>query len=465
MFNQQQINIIKNNSKDIQLKSEAFRDALTKPTKDDLKNIRDIVIDYCKNNKRKVYGGYAMHMLIKNKNMNDGIYEDDTIGDIDFYSPEPLNDLHNICDSLVENNYNGVLGDEALHLETYAVKVGRFVVCNITYMPKFVYNTVPFVNVQNLWCVDISFMIIDYYRVMNNPLNYWRIFDDEDELKVINRINKILGYYPLGLYKPLQKEIVNKNFDSTKKKIYDYCTGNKNIVIVGGFVLDFYKSIVGKTCYPSNDFVELISDDYINDAKTVINIVEESSYKEYQPYFQFLDHSIEIYMGENIICKIYKNILTPFTKINTQNGIIQIGTFNTVMMYNSINMIKLRSTLLKAQNKYNKFEAYTYQYLNLRDEYFKRFNKNILDDTIFKEFEMTNFMGEIVLSETLRQRIIEERKKNKQVLKYYYDPTLKKQPPTYYFKNTSGSLMINSSYINPSDYISEKKEFYPNYEI
>jgi hypothetical protein len=70
----------------------------------------NIILNYIKDNKKIIYGGFAIDTLIKYKNKDDVIYDDYDYKDIEIYTYEPLVDLKNICDLLHKKGYNNVLG-------------------------------------------------------------------------------------------------------------------------------------------------------------------------------------------------------------------------------------------------------------------------------------------------------------------------------------------------------------------
>ena len=83
----------------------------------------DIIKLYIKEKKRKVYGGFGLNMLLVDKNPKYALYDDSDVPDIDFYSPEPLVDLVILCDKIFEAGFKPVIGQEAMHKETYSIFV------------------------------------------------------------------------------------------------------------------------------------------------------------------------------------------------------------------------------------------------------------------------------------------------------------------------------------------------------
>jgi hypothetical protein len=103
-------------------------------------------------------------------------------------------------------------------------------------------------------------------------------------------------------------------------------------------------------------------------------------------------------------------------------------------------------------------EKFYYQVLShctqMRNQYLKVFNKNFLDDTIFKEFIITCVGEEITTEKSMRLRI-ESRKIKKKPIVHRYNPEDKYQeePPKYIFGNSSGNKVNNPKNLKLSDKI------------
>ena len=161
------------------------------PKLEDRKKIFNIIKTYIKDNERKIYGGYALNELIKKKNFK--IYEDFELPDIDFYSYDPNTDIINICNEIYDNGFTKVSGREAKHKNTYSIYVNYELYCDITYVPKYIYDKIPTKIINNLKYINPDFMIIDYLKILTDPIcSNWRIE------KTLNRLQILNEYYPLN---------------------------------------------------------------------------------------------------------------------------------------------------------------------------------------------------------------------------------------------------------------------------
>ena len=77
LIKEKDVNLLDQHVNDIIKKAKKQQMILLEPHEDEIKKITDIILKFIKENKRKIYGGYALNMLIIDKNPNDSIYDDD----------------------------------------------------------------------------------------------------------------------------------------------------------------------------------------------------------------------------------------------------------------------------------------------------------------------------------------------------------------------------------------------------
>ena len=66
---------------------------IIEPRISEVNSVYSLIKDFIISKKRKIYGGYALNLLIMQKNKSLAFYDESDTPDIDFYSPEPLKDL------------------------------------------------------------------------------------------------------------------------------------------------------------------------------------------------------------------------------------------------------------------------------------------------------------------------------------------------------------------------------------
>lgn len=427
---------------------------LVEPYEQDIIAINEIIINYIKKYRRKIYGGYALNLLLINKDPSIALYDNSDIPDIDFYSPDPINDLINICNLIHKKGYKYVTGREAIHKETYSVRVNNQLYCDISYVPRNIYNHMPFREINGLCVTGPEFMMIDYYRILTDIISMWRI------QKSIKRFYLLQKYYPLPYVK---NELYIPDIAPDTQKFLDIIFGfiqnRESVVVVGLYAYNHYLKFSGllKYKYVNIPFYEIISTNYKNDAIELINLLKSINSDnihviENYPFFMYLGYSVDIYYKDLLIAKIYNynKRCIPFVSVSAEkfNNIItpskntiNIGTHALVILYSLIMINKARIT----QDRQIKDLYYTLisNITDMRNYYFNKYKKTIYDNTIFGEFIM-ECKGIPITPERERQLIIESRKKRNKKYIFSYDPNeTTPEEINYIFSNSSGNPIRN----------------------
>jgi len=407
--------------------------------KDEIKITRDMIFDYIKTHNRKLYGGLALEYLIKDINPSEIIYDELDIPDIDFYSPDPIEDLIQICNLLKDLKY--VRGREAMHKETYCIYVNNKLYANITYVPKNIYAKIPFKTIKEFTITHPQFMIIDYFRIFTDPfVSYWRLF----ERKAFERYLKLDAYYPFPMNnKPIDVSEL-KSKDEIKREIFELTKDNDNLIHVGFTGYNYYVRESESTKYNQIDekYYEIISMDLKSDSKLICDKLKEKyeiKIIENFPFFQYIGHSVSIYSPDDILlCVLYShnNRCVPFAYDSVNK--INIASHNYVIMHMLACLMKYR-----VQNQeYLKQLHYKMvsNMMKLKESYIKE-SKDI---SLFKDFTL-DIKGETLPPEKERQIIGEARKKNNKAYLFNYEPAhgIKEEKTTYIFSNTSGNPVVN----------------------
>lgn len=421
------------------------------PVKSEREDINKVIHSFIIKNHRKVYGGYALNLLIKNKNKNDAIYKETDMPDIEFYSYEPINDLIRICNELYNKKFKRVTGMEAEHLETYTVMVNTEKYCDITYMPKQLYNILSTRVIEGYTVVHPHFLEIDYLRQINDPLvSYWR-------LDKFSRFYLLQKYYPLPHVGEFLPEIQIKNPDIIND-IKNWLKNKITTIIIGQYAFNYFliKSKIDKTNFkiiPVPNY-EFISIDFRNDAIDLLKYLQEKyeniTMTEHYPFFQFLGHSAYVYHNDDLVCIIYdrNNRCIPYLTIPlynfTKEGFseekenIQIGTFSVTLMYSLIKLTKAKMD--KDDLIYKYYTVMSSQLVEMRRYYLNKNKLTILDNTVFKDFQI-ECIGDEITPKMEKTHKIEKRKEKGKMLRfsYYPDENLKEPNSDYKFSNTSGN--------------------------
>lgn len=429
-----------------------IKSKLYPPTFEEKLKIRQIILDFIKEKKKKIYGGYALDKLLINKKY-ESIYKDYDIPDIDFYSIDPNTDIIELCNKFHELNYK-VTAREAKHTNTYSIFINYDLYCDITYAPSCIFNAIPTINIDGFYYVNPNFMIIDYLKILTDPLSsYWRLE------KSFERLSFLEEAYPLPKFtKEIEISSTDEDFiirDGIDKVLNEIKDMN-DIVIVGFYAYLYYlktsrlsdknKNLVNfsKKKYNEIPFIELITKNFKSDALKIIHSLEteyEISYTEYYPFFIFTGNSVEIYLNENLICIIYDYNNRPIPYIKS-NG-LKIGTFSQTLLNAQINVIKYK-TQKEEELKYM-FMIMVSHLIQMKNFYLKTNKKTIFDNTPFREFVLDFIHPEENPDHELLLKYERRKAKNKPSM-FIYDPSkIKKEEKVenFFFPNISGNEITN----------------------
>lgn len=465
MFDQHVDRIIK--------ESDELRLANVEPTKDRMWEIIFTVRDFVIEKKRKIYGGFALNKMIEEVSPQDRFYDDDNIEawDIDFYSPDPINDAVEIANRLHAKGFKYVLVNEAQHDETYKVFAETIDCADISYVPKNIYNRMPYKEYQKLYLTGPHFMMIDYFRVMTDPMNsYFRI---EKTFKRLSLMQKI---FPLPHSKsPIEIDSPPRNMDIAFNLVHDFLSDRKSCIVVGMYA---YNHLIAESkinerksdrkTTPINfldiNYYEVISTNYIADTKNIINSLYEKfstpemkkmiTYKEFYPFFQYLGYSTDIYFERELILRIYhyNNRCTPYCVVpalyfrkgeyDASKKKIMIGSFSQQVMYALINITRARTN--NDNNTKNVYYTMLSHIIEMRNYFFATQKKTIYDNSMFQEFVMrcTGYTESLQMEKALR---IERKKKLGKMYSFRYVPAtdIGKNLGRHMFKNSSGNEIQN----------------------
>jgi len=457
--------------------SDELRLSNVEPTKDRMWEIIFTVRDFVIEKRRKIYGGFALDKLIEEVSPKDKFYDDDNVEawDIDFYSPDPINDGIEIANRLHAKGFKHVMVTEAQHEETYKVFAETLDCADISYVPANIYNRIPFKEYRKLYLTGPHFMMIDYFRVLTDPMNsYFRIE------KTFKRLNTMSKLFPLPHSKsPIETDPPNRNMDIAFNVMHNYLSESKSCIVVGMYAYNqlIHESKINgrksdrKTTsinYIDINYYEVISTDYINDTKNIINelyakfstpeMKKMISHKEFYPFFQYFGYSTDIYFEQDLICRIYhyNNRCTPFSIVPAyyfRKGVceeskkkIMIGSFSQQLMYGLINIARARTT--NDNNTKNLYYTLISHIIEMRNYFLETQKKTIYDNSLFQEFVMrcTGYTESLIMERQLR---IEKKKKTGKMYTFRYVPDndAGKNQAKYIFKNSSGNEIRNTKNI------------------
>ena len=188
--------------------SEVLKARNVAPTIDQRLAISCVLWDFVAKKERIVYGGHALNAALLRVSPADAIYPsrrsatdpmaDCHFPDIEFYSPDPVADVVEICRRLYVAGHKYVQGKEAAHAGTFTVSVEFVRVCDVTYVPQSLHKAIPTIEYaregrnDRLVMIDPSFSMLDYLRMLSDPFSsHWKLD------KMIPRMILVDRFFPM----------------------------------------------------------------------------------------------------------------------------------------------------------------------------------------------------------------------------------------------------------------------------
>ena len=444
-YSNNDIQQIDDNLDTIEIEANKLGFKILEPDNSEYQIVRDLIIEFIKDQGRIVYGGSAYHKIIQHyrndKNSDNTIYPEWERYDVEFYSPNPIRDLVIICNKLQEIGIKYVMGRQAQHDETFTVFANFLQYCDISFMPKKIFDNINFLEIDGIKYIHPEIILIDIFRMYNDPLtSYWRL------KKVFKRMKLLLQKYPFDFNNVEIKNILVPNYDN--QKIINF--------IVPQLIEQFDKFIfVGELAYlvytnPDNTFntnenlsqIEIISDNINKISKIITNLTYKWAHdnnkldnyhdlfhiKYFSRFFQFWDKRIVIYFMNKPIFTILgtNGRCIPFIKSNillsNKNIEIKVGTY--LVTFNYYFIAFYYESIMKL-GFYYADRYFINSLLKVRNDYLQKNNKTVLDSTIYKEFVIACVGSTKEFSREFMLRMAEKRANGQKTL-MTYDPNFNK---------------------------------------
>jgi hypothetical protein len=415
------------------------------PTLTEINNVRNEILQFIKNKKRIIYGGYAQNSLIMVKNKNDAFYKPTDLADIEFYSPDPIGDLIDLCDLINKKGYKYVEGKEGVHPETYKFYSNFNNYSDITYMPPLLFNNCPTINIDGILMAHPHLMLIDAYRVYTDPMtSYFRL------KKTFTRFNKLIKYYPLKedmIYNKIEPYTTIKK-DKNDEILYfirKQIIHKSKMIVTGHYAFNQLMKIakVPGTYLIDTTYYQLISTDYNNDINKITNILKKKYpsvvIKKYYPFYQYLDKSTEFFIEGTMVLRVYGTNDRCIVYRYSEKKHTYFASYQLIFMYSLINY----NIALMRNNKYNisSYGSMMIRLMKARDKYLEQHNLTVLDKSIFQEFTF-DCIGEP--KDILRESFLQKNKKREQGkrVQFLYKPTGNPgKKPNFKFDISTGDII------------------------
>lgn len=224
----------------------------------------EIVKDFIIEHNLIIYGGQAIDYAMRLKGKF--LYHDDIRPDFDCYSDDNVNLAYKLAKILADKNFGNISCIYGMHVQTMRVRVDFTSVCDISHIPKKIYEMIPTLNYNNMRIVHPYFQRIDMHFAFVYPYN--PIMDDIQNRweKDITRFNALDELYPI-----VDENASKKVFTHTIKVVVPDEIEN---IIYTGFVayhflvpddasikISIDKRTISVTCPDFHPTIDILSED------------------------------------------------------------------------------------------------------------------------------------------------------------------------------------------------------------
>lgn len=445
MFSKKDIKIFEKKIEELEDTADELTTEINKSYINEQKDIIRIIEKFIKDKKLIVYGGNAQNLAIKRINPKEVFYDDDDVHDYDIYSYDPVNHIMELTKKLYDFGYTNIIAVEAIHVETFSLKYFGKALCDMSYMPKYVFDNLPYYEVDNIRIVDPYFTYIDFMRMFNDPLTSSSFRWDKN----FARFNMMQEFYPLK-----SKEYIHKDKNNLSDELIKYFDEknkeSKTLFYVGVRLFNEYAKI-SKCSKVSINYLTMISTDLRNDVKKILNELKRK-YKnkittdERYPFFQFWDHSIDIKLDNKIICRIFgnNNICIAYKELNNikyTSFTYNLMWFMIEQFYHTIYNSDCSDRPLNYKQIDNYYNKLISGLLFMKEKYLKEKGKTFLDNSLFQHFIVDKCNGVPKNPGEIRKQLVD-------YIGFKYDPsniTSKKEEmyKEYKYTNISGRFINN----------------------
>jgi len=294
---------------------------------DELQDGLNIVKKFIVDKSLILTGGMTIDLSLKMKNL-DGIYDNNTVPDYDCISPNHYQDACELalilCEFFKDNGSVDIGVIPALHVQSIRVRLNFEPIADITYVPKNIYDKIPFLVVPNNY--DESGMRITHplYQMCDQHRSFIYPFENFPREVVFNRLRKDIIRFDL-LFNAFLKERLSIDKSNSE---------NSNSQVSKLEKSNFKKSSSEKSDFSSFELVDNQQVDEIDVIDFIKKIIEKD----------FVYYGITAY---NVF--IHKKIFNSINRINRINSnVIEILSDRIEDVENYLNSNKIK------YEKYNK---------------------------------------------------------------------------------------------------------------
>lgn len=429
------------------LEKEAARQSLMKltPTVQQMRVAIEIVIKHVIKHKRKVYGGYAIHLALISKGA-DAVYDENDWPDIDFLTPDPTHDIETICKELVAAKYSPVNAHAAFHNSTVKIRVQNFHLeaADVTYCWSRNYHKVPtLVSDEGVHYVAPNFQIMDVYKVLIDPVTGWHKIG-----KNVARATLMEKFYLLSNNFGVRQTFKSVTLDESVRRVRDqivlFLQQREDIVIVDSLAYNMYVTLAkarskNKKLVKMADVSLYASDplEFVDEVIRSIGLKKDFEKRVFVPLLELYKQRVTLRVqGQDVLTVFKDSFCIPYQRVKRGDSDrrFQIGSYHVVLR-----MLYIERFFCSTNDDVNGVRRCVFMINNLqntREEWLKRNNKTGVEQSYFQELQVECY-GQGFLHPQVSYRLQPRHSKFPD-----YNPEKSTINHEYKYPNTSGRLSL-----------------------
>lgn len=296
----------------------------------------EIVKEFIRKNKLIIYGGKSMDFALRLK--GDKLYADNDIPDLDFFSPDSVEHAYTLSDILYNKGYKEARAIRATFVHTMRIDLAyNHFVADISYIPKSVFDKLPFLEYDGMRFIHPEFQKIDIHSSLSFP------YDDSPREVIFARWSKdTTRYNLLNKYYPttIEGEILPLKIVKIPAELKQYVF---NGFLAYGLIYKYFADAVKDMANAASDIIK--SDVSINETEITFKSIDDA--------VDIMHFDLQKMVEDLKLTDIqhfhpYINLIPELMVAKYKNNIINIHSIENKLL--SVNSVKINDDNLRVVN-------------------------------------------------------------------------------------------------------------------
>lgn len=422
-------------------------------TEDEVKRITQIIKEFIKGKKLKIYGGMAINEFLPEDHK---IYKSKLMPDFDFYSPSPVKHAVELGNILFDKGFPFVEIKSGANEGVYRVYAGFMEVSDFTFVPERMFDIIPSRMIGGLPFVAPEFLKVDLLKAKTNPQHSsyrW----EKDFIR-----SRLVDYF-FPTHKPKMCPVLRRNTQAESLKNYIASISIPNspslLTGIGAYIFTIRSANLSSETHnseiwmPQLSYLEVMNPEPLKELKQFKTffskeIQKDLDVREYNPFMKWLPRKYMVYYKQELMAIFYDSSekCIPYNIVED----LKIVSFDFLKLY--FHTLYYQAKLINQKLLQNISQCSLYYLDKAKGLYFDQ-DQNTkttqLDETPFKQFHIECIGEEYNIIRNHRQRLWSEKDVEFQKRsKFYLAPEKRK------FKVMPNSVKAGRLY----DYLGEFKQ-------